>query len=126
MNLTEQVIEYYKIRSLNKPNIWESLGWAISELGEVYEVLMSWNSRWVRNNPQDHPVKTKEDLAEELGDVIMMIIAAGLSEGVDPIAAMRNKMKRKLEEDKQKNRQSSSYIKAEIPVQMEFLDKGIE
>lgn len=97
MDLTNQVKKYYKVRGLVTPNIWEALGWVSAELGEVYEVIMSWNPKWVRNNPEKHPTKTKEDLAEELGDVIFMIIAAGLAEGVDPVAAIEAKMQRKLD-----------------------------
>lgn len=98
MGLTAKVQEYYIKRNLNRPDVWEALGWASAEFGEVYEVLMSWNPKWVRNNPEKHPVKSKEDLAEELGDVIMMLIVAGMSEGVDPVSALEEKMKRKLEE----------------------------
>ncbi len=97
MTLTEKVKEYYEKRELKHPNIWEALGWATAELGEVYEVLMSMVGGWVRNNPDKHPQKTKEDLAEELGDVIFMLIVAGIEEGVDPIQALENKMQRKLE-----------------------------
>jgi NTP pyrophosphatase (non-canonical NTP hydrolase) len=101
MNLTEQVKHYYEKRELKHPNVWEALGFVATELGEVYEVLMSMVGGWVRNNPEKHPQKTKNDLAEELGDVIFMLIVAGIEEGVDPIEALREKMKRKLyEQDK--------------------------
>lgn len=98
LSLTDEIRNYYIERNLKRPNIWEALGWATAELGEVYEVLMSMVGGWVRNNPEDHPQKTKEDLAEELGDVIFMLIAAGLEEGIDPIQALQNKMRRKLKE----------------------------
>jgi NTP pyrophosphatase (non-canonical NTP hydrolase) len=98
LTLTEQIKEYYTKRALKHPNVWEALGWATAELGEVYEVLMSFAGGWVRNNPEDHPTKTKEDLAEELGDVIFMLVIAGIEEGVDPIQALQDKMKRKLKE----------------------------
>jgi NTP pyrophosphatase (non-canonical NTP hydrolase) len=96
-NLAVKIKDYYEKRQLVHPTVWEALGWVSAELGEVYEVLMSWNPKWVRNNPQDHPVKSKEDLAEELGDVIFMLVMAGLSEGVDPIEALEKKMERKLQ-----------------------------
>ncbi len=97
MNLND-VRNYYEIRKLKKPNVWEALGWAIAELGEVYEVLMSFSGGWVRNNPDKHPPKTKNDLAEELGDVILMLLVAGMQEGVDPLKAMEDKMNQKISE----------------------------
>lgn len=97
ISLVDEIKYYFKKRGLVHPDIWSALGWAQTELGEVYEVLLS-RGNWVRNNPQDHPVKTDNDLAEELGDVIFMLIIAGIEVGVDPIQAMRDKMKRKLKE----------------------------
>jgi NTP pyrophosphatase (non-canonical NTP hydrolase) len=94
--LFDRVKDYYEKRNLTQPNVWEALGWASAEFGEVYEALMSWDSKWIRNNPQDHPVKSKEDFAEELGDVIMMLVAAGMVEGVDPVQALYKKMDSKL------------------------------
>lgn len=102
--------EYYKMRALKHPNVWEALGWATAELGEVYEVLMSQSGGWVRNNPQNHPKKTDDDLAEELGDVIFMLVVAGIEKGVDPIDAMERKMRRKLQEDDLK-REAEEYGK---------------
>lgn len=96
MNLTAKVIEYYKKRGLKNPNVWEALGWMQCELSEVYECLFSFSGGWVRNNPDKHPPKTKEDLAEELGDAIFMLIVAGIVEGVDPIEALEKKMEKKL------------------------------
>lgn len=121
--LTEEIQEYYEKRELLRPNVWESLGWATAELGEVYEVLLSWKQGWKRNNPEDHPMKTKKDLAEELGDVIFMLVVAGMVEGVDPIEALRAKMQRKLEEDKQKKRTASFAVKMESPSQLELFEQ---
>lgn len=97
MELIELIEKYFNGRDLKYPNAWESLAWAQTELGEVYEILLGWSGDWVRNNPQDHPVKTKEDFAEELGDVIMMVMMAGYVEGVNPIQALKDKINRKLE-----------------------------
>lgn len=96
MDLVKNIKDYYEKRQLKHPDIWEALGWSICELGEVYEVLLSMKGGWIRNNPEKHPTKTKEDLAEELGDVIFMLIVAGIEEGLDPIQALENKMSRKL------------------------------
>ncbi len=54
--------------------------------------------QWVRNNPEAHPVATRQDFSEELGDVIMMLMVAGLVDGVDPLDALYAKMERKLNE----------------------------
>ena len=97
MELTELIEKYYEGRNLKYPNSWEALGWAQTELGEAYEILLGWSGDWVRNNPQDHPLKTKEDFSEELGDVIMMIMMAGYVEGVNPIQSLKDKINRKLE-----------------------------
>ena len=78
------------------PSVWEAMGWVGAEIGEVYEVLLS-NGGWIRNNPENHPPKDNNDLAEELGDVIFMLMLAGYSEGVNPLEALKAKMARKLE-----------------------------
>lgn len=121
-NLAQEIKDYYGKRGLNSPNLWEALGWVHAELGEVYEVLFSWNPNWVRNNPEKHPVKTKEDLAEELGDAIFMLVVAGLTQGVDPIDALRSKMYRKVEEDKNKKMSANFSITAELPTQLELFE----
>lgn len=121
--LTKKIENYYQKRALKHPNLWEALGWATAELGEVYEVILSWQPGWVRNNPENHPVKSKEDLAEELGDVIFMLVVAGMEEGVDPLDALERKMERKLEEDKAKKKTASFSVKAEMPSQLELFEE---
>jgi NTP pyrophosphatase (non-canonical NTP hydrolase) len=91
----QEIIEYADKREYKKPDLWEAMAWVCSEIGEVYEVMLS-KGGWVRNNPQDHPEKGDQELAEELGDVIFMIMLAGYSRGVNPLEAMKNKMTRKL------------------------------
>jgi hypothetical protein len=97
MELLDIILDYYDKRGLNFPNTWESLGWANTELGEVYEQLLAKNSNWVRNNPQDHPPFEKEKFSEEISDVIMMLMVAGYNEGVNPIQSLKDKINRKLE-----------------------------
>jgi NTP pyrophosphatase (non-canonical NTP hydrolase) len=93
----EDVKQYYVARGLVVPNVWESLAWAATEAGEVYEVLLRGDKEWVRNNKDKEGIPyLPADLAEELGDQIMMLIVAGWAEGVDPIAALKEKMRRKL------------------------------
>ncbi len=98
LTLTEEIKEYYNKRQLKHPNIWQALGWVATELGEVYELLLAREGDWVRNNPDDKLPYAKELLAEELGDVIFMIIVAGIEEGIDPVEALVSKMHRKLKE----------------------------
>lgn len=97
MELIDLIEQYYNGRDLKYPDIWQSLGWANTELAEVYELLLARDGGWVRNNPQDHEGFTKDRLAEELGDTIMMLMVAGYVEGVNPIEALKNKIQRKLE-----------------------------
>jgi len=87
---------YWDKRGLVEPNSWESLAWAATEMGEVYEILLA-DGDWVRNNPERHPETfDSEKFAEELGDVIMMVQKAGMARGVDPLQALYNKIERKL------------------------------
>jgi len=97
-NLTELIIYYYAIRNLKWPNIDKALQWHDTEKGEACEVLLARDGGWVRNNPDDHPAFDKDKLAEELGDMVMMTIVAGLAEGVDVITALRQKIARKCAE----------------------------
>jgi|WetSurMetagenome_2_1015567.scaffolds.fasta_scaffold21971_7 NTP pyrophosphatase (non-canonical NTP hydrolase) len=94
--LFEEILQYYKGRQLKLPDAWESLAFATTELGEVYELLLARKGGWTRNNPENKPTFSREALAEELGDVIMMVMVAGISEGVDPIDALESKIERKL------------------------------
>jgi NTP pyrophosphatase (non-canonical NTP hydrolase) len=98
MNTIKKVLSYYESRQLKLPSIWEALGFATTELGEVYELLLSRQGGWVRNNPDSKPSYSPESLSEELGDVIMMLIVAGIVEGVDPLQSLADKIDRKLEQ----------------------------
>jgi NTP pyrophosphatase (non-canonical NTP hydrolase) len=101
MSLMDEIIEYAETRQYKMPDLWEAMAWVNAEIGEVYEVMLS-KGGWVRNNPDKHPEKGDEELAEELGDVIFMVMMAGYSKGVNPLEAMKAKMKRKLEDKKAK------------------------
>ena len=98
MSLMDEIIEYVEKRKYVKPNVWQAMGWVNTEVGEVYELLLQREAEWVRNNPENKPTFSKEELAEELGDVIFMVMLAGYAEGVNPLEAAKSKMKRKLEE----------------------------
>lgn len=106
--LTRAIEDYYRIRELKQPDTWQALGWAATEIGEAYEILLAKDKGWVRNNPDGKPGWDAEKFGEELGDVVMMLIVAGLREGVDVIKLLGLKMNRKLlshfEQEKEKIR----------------------
>lgn len=98
MELIDEIITSFEQRNIISPdNVWQALGFANTELGEVYELLLDREKTWVRNHPENKPKFSKEALGEELGDVILMIMLAGWIEGVNPIQALREKLQRKLE-----------------------------
>lgn len=94
--LVALVETYYAHRDLKWPTTIQALMWAQTELAEVYELLLARDGGWVRNNPESKEAFSKERLAEELGDTIMMLFVAGIIEGVDPIAALKNKIESKM------------------------------
>lgn len=94
--LLSLVEKYYDLRSYKWPDTYQALGWVITELGEVHEILLGRDEGWVRNNSENKPGWDKEKYAEELGDVIFMVIVAGIVEEVDPVDAMLKKMERKI------------------------------
>lgn len=105
--LTKKVIEYYNKRGLKWPNTYQALAWAITELGEAYELLLARDGDWVRNNPdpEDKFSRIQDTFMEELGDTIMVLVVAGLVSDTglgtgrnDPLSALEHKIARKLEE----------------------------
>lgn len=101
-NLMDEIVEYTSKRQYVMPNIWQAMGWINTEIAEVYELILDREADWVRNNPDGKPRFSKQELAEELGDIIFMVMLAGHSEGVDPLESMKNKMDRKLQENSAK------------------------
>ena len=97
MELVDLIKDYYDKRGLKWPDVWKAIAFSQTEVSEVYELLFSREGGFVRNHPENKPTFTKEMLAEELGDAILMLLVAGYTEGVDPIQSMVDKMKRKLE-----------------------------
>ncbi len=88
--------EHHTVRGLKWPNEWEALGFAQTELGEVYELLLAEIPGWTRNHPEDHEGYTAERFAEELGDVMMMVMMAGMAKGVNPLDALAKKLYSKI------------------------------
>ena len=90
---------YYRERGLKWPNETKAILFAITELGEMAELLVNKDDEeWVRNNPEDKEGWSPERFGEELGDVIMMCQVAGMDAGVDPMELLLKKMQRKLDE----------------------------
>lgn len=94
--LVELLKVYYEVRGLKWPDFNAAMKFVATELGEVYELDLSREGGWVRNNPQNKPQFSKEALSEELGDAIMMLVVAGLAEGVDPIKSLIDKLNKKI------------------------------
>lgn len=94
MTLTEILDHYFNIRQLKHPDFRDAILFAITELAEALEVELAQRS-YVRNNPDDKPTFDKNALAEELGDVIMMIQTAGIAYKVDPLRALIDKLAKK-------------------------------
>lgn len=95
-DLADFILHYYEKRGLKLPNFDAAMKFVHTELGEVYELDLAREGGWVRNNPESKPKFSKEALAKELGDVIMMVMVAGIVEGVDPLKALVEKMEAKL------------------------------
>lgn len=90
-----KILWYYDYRKLKWPIAEEALLWAMSELGEAWEVLAA-KGDWVRNNPEEKEPYSKERLAEEIGDAIMMLLVLSIVEDTpDPIEILKEKMERK-------------------------------
>ncbi len=97
VGVEEVILFYFKERGYVMPNVWDALAFADTEKAEALEVLLDGTGKnWVRNNPEDKPDWDRDAFAEELGDMLMMITIAGLTEGLFPVTAMLEKMKRKL------------------------------
>lgn len=122
LSLLGRVYNYYKLRGLKFPSFDNAMKFLQTELAEVYELDLARIGGWERNNPQNKPSFSPEKLAEELGDAIMMLIVAGIAEGVDPVDALKRKMERKL--DELRNEQNDEIEKAaSIKGKMELISE---
>ena len=96
--LTSKILDYYEFRDYKFPSMWEARAWADTEMGEAMELILAKEGGWVRNNPEGKEPFSLQRFGEELGDHIMMVIVMGLALGIDPLACMEEKMRRKTEE----------------------------
>lgn len=95
--LRDRIVYYYMVRGLKWPNTDQAMAWAITEYAEAVELLFS-KGDWIRNNPEDKEGFSKERFAEEIGDVIFMLLVACVNEEVNPFKALVDKMDKKLVE----------------------------
>ena len=89
-NLPETITRYYRYRGMNFPNQLQSLAFLTSELGELADAIVESDGDWVRNNPD-----RERDPAPEAGDVLMMLYVTVMQRGIDPLAEMLAKWRRK-------------------------------
>ena len=91
--LCGMITEYYERRGMRWPATGdEALDWALTELAEAKELLLARKGDWVRNHPENKEDFTQQRFAEELGDLIMMTLVAGMVEGLDPLAVLEEKI----------------------------------
>lgn len=95
--IIDLIKEYYIERNLQWPTFSDALKFVHTEIAEVYELDLDRIGGWTRNHPENKPKFSKESLSEELGDAILMLLVAGIVEGVNPLESMINKMNLKLE-----------------------------
>lgn len=88
--LRDVITEYFKFRGLVMPNEAQAFQFLVSEVGELADALVSSDGNWVRNNPD-----REKSVADEAGDVLMMLYVTLMERGIDPYEAMLAKFKRK-------------------------------
>jgi NTP pyrophosphatase (non-canonical NTP hydrolase) len=88
------IVSYYEQYGLKWPTTIEALMWAQTEMAEAYELLLARDGGWIHNQNY-HSEFDSDKYAEELGDVIMMLLVAGIVEGVNPLTALSTKLHRK-------------------------------
>lgn len=89
---------YYRQRRLAYPDAMEALGFAATELGEAFDILLDDLNKFTRNHPEEHPPFSHEEFAEECWDLIMMAMMAGFAKSVNPLEFGFKKLRRKLSE----------------------------
>lgn len=88
-NLSDMVREYFKHRNYVVPDATQALHFLVSEVGELSDAHVHQQAEWVRNNPG-----RRREVGEEIGDVLMMLTAYAIAQGIDPVEALAEKMKK--------------------------------
>lgn len=92
MKLSQKIQEYYTKRGLAYPDLKSASMFLACEAAEVMDAVLRMEPHWIRNNQR------QVDLAEELGDVLMMVLVTASVADIDPVAALEAKLDRKLSE----------------------------
>ena len=86
--LTEKILAWFDVGGLKRPDFWHAMGFAETERAEALEVIFSREGGWVRNHPENKPEWDREAFGKELGQAVMMIVMAGIAEGIDPLESL--------------------------------------
>lgn len=89
-SLVDLVQQYYSFRGLTRPDANQAFLFLVSEVGELSDALVSNQAQWVRNNPD-----RERNISNEIGDVLMMLTVFAAAQGIDPVEALKTKMRSK-------------------------------
>lgn len=89
-NIRDVILRYYQFRGLAMPDENRAFQFLVSEIGELADALVSDAGNWTRNNPD-----RERSVADEAGDVLMMLYVTLMERGIDPYEAMLDKFNRK-------------------------------
>ena len=90
--LRDTVNRYFQVRGYKEPDTVQAFLFLTSEVGELSDKLVHRQSEdWVRN----HPESKNDDIAGEIGDILMMLTKTADTLGLDPMDCMLEKMARK-------------------------------
>lgn len=90
--LAYAVGSYFEDRGLVMPNSENALHFLVSEVGELSDAVVQDKGEWIRNNPE----KTR-DIADEVGDCLMMLTIFCIQRGISPVDCMVDKMRKGIE-----------------------------
>lgn len=83
------ILDFYAAKDLVWPDdFWKAMAFAHTEIAEAFEVFLA-RDDWNRNNPENKPTYTSNDLEKELSQAIMMIQVAGMCMDVDPLLRLK-------------------------------------
>ena len=103
--IMEAISLYFDGRGLVEPSVEDAFLWTDTEMTEA-KLLWLAKKSWVRNHPEDVEPFSSERFAEELGDVIYMAMITGLRAGVNPFAALLEKMHKKIVKEVEKEKEN--------------------